>query len=310
MTMEFRRLIIFVLGGLVLIFACDMLAGLLLQSLYGRMKGGERARAHSVITRPTAEVLIMGSSRALHHYVPAILQDSLGCKVTNAGRPAQTMLYHLAVLEMVLERNKPRLVILDINEDEFVFERRKHDLINVLLPYYRTDSILRKHIDRINPGFKWFRWSHLLPYNSSIVAIVYRSLFGTPDAGFDNGFIPKIGQKISTLDTLVINGTMPKMDSAIVNAFRQFVKTCKDNNIRLLAFVSPRFQLRHADRPDLEFVKREVSDSGILLFDFSSDGRFIDNQGYRYDVPHLNLDGAKAYSREVAHLVKYLNECH
>ncbi len=309
MSMEIKRLARFLLLSLVTVVVIDFLVGTGLSYLYGQMQGGERARANEAITQSIADVYVMGSSRALHHYIPSIISDSLGCSVYNAGRPAQTMLYQRTLLELILRRHTPKLIVLDINEDEFVYEERKHDLLNVFLPYYRDEPAVRHEIDRINPGYKWLRWSFILPYNSSVFAVLYRSIWGRPDSGYDRGFVPKIGKKAQTKG--LYNACERKfiIDTVMVSAFREFVSLCKSRDIQLVVFVSPRFEVRTCEREDLKFVKNKLELMSIPLFDLSEEHRYIDNLAFMYDIPHLNLEGASAFSMEVGSRLKVIAKC-
>src|SRR5687768_4428964 len=99
--MELRKTGLLIAKGLLILLALDFLFGLALDHFHSRMRGGERARAYYALNESTAEVYVFGSSRALYHYNPLILQDSLNMTVYNAGRSAQTILYHLPVLKMI-----------------------------------------------------------------------------------------------------------------------------------------------------------------------------------------------------------------
>jgi hypothetical protein len=304
--MELRKLLTFLVAGIVIVLALDFMIGSGMDWLYGRMKGGERARADYAIRKSNADVYVMGSSRALHHYVPSILADSLKETVYNAGRPAQTMLYHLTVLKLILKRHTPKIVVLDINEDEFVFEPRKHDLLNVFLPYYRSEEIVREQVDRINPGYRYLRWSHVLPYNSSVFAILYRSLIGRDDRNLDNGYIPKIGTSSSIIGKYPGCQKPFVADTSMIRAFQEFAGICLKNKIQLIIVISPRFETSDCARKDLALVFSETKKAKVPLLDFSTDESYISNPNFMYDIPHLNREGSIKFTREIGSRIKGL----
>lgn len=282
------------------IFLLDYGIGGLLGYAYDRMIVGERARANYAIKLSEADVYIFGASRAVYHYVPRIIEDSTGLTVYNAGRPAQTMLYHYALLKMILKRHVPKIVILDINQHEFIGGEGRYDLIYSLLPYYNADETVRELIDLINPGFRYFSWSHILPYNSSIFAILYRGLISKGGRADNQGYVGLVGHRLTELEHLHNCGKEVKNDTLIVNTFRRFVKLCQANNVKLFAVTSPYFSVPDCPRTDYAFVKEELLNEGITHLDLVDDPKYLRNLNYMYDVGHLNRLGAEEFSREFA----------
>lgn len=304
--MELRKFFIFLLGGVTIVLTLDFLIGSGMEWLYGKMRSGERARADYAIRKSNADVYVMGSSRALHHYVPAILADSLESTVYNAGRPAQTMLYHLTVLKLILKRHTPKIVVLDMNEDEFVYEPRKHDLLNVFLPYYRSEEIVRTQMDRLNPGYRYLSWSHVLPYNSSIFAILYRSLIADKELSIDRGYVPKTGIRSTAIGKYPGCEKSFMIDTAMIRSFKEFAEVCLINKIQLFVVISPRFETSDCARKDLKLVYAEARKAKVPFLDFSTDKKYIGNPDFMYDVPHLNREGSVEFTREVSGKLKKL----
>ena len=151
MNREYKRFLIFLAKAVVIVLCIDFVLGIGLKYAYDHMKSGERARANFVVHESKADVVIFGSSRALYHYHSNLIGDSLGKVVYNAGRPAQSILYHNAMLKMMLKRHHPQMVILDINENEFVYEKRKYDIMSSLLPYYNQDADVHALINSVKP---------------------------------------------------------------------------------------------------------------------------------------------------------------
>jgi hypothetical protein len=296
---ELRNFFFFIASGIALVVVIDMGLGACLEFLHGRMKGGERARAHYAINKSAADVYIFGSSRALHHYDPSILQDSLRLSVYNAGRPAQTMLYHLPVFKMILKRKKPKLIILDVNENEFVQEARKYDLLNSLLPYYQADETVREVINRVKPGYQYFAWSRTLPFNSSLFSILFRSITSKGEKD-SNGYVFMKGRKIHQLVKLHNCDSHNEFDPVIIRAFEEFVALCRKNNIQLIAVTSPRFLVADCPRIDLEKVKEVMKHLHVDYVDFSNNKKYVENLQFMYDESHLNHEGSIEFTRDVA----------
>jgi hypothetical protein len=303
MKKDVKRFLFFIVKAFVVVLAVDFLLGAGLEVLHGHMKGGERARAHYAIRQSQSDAYIFGSSRALYHYNPQILEDSLHLTFYNAGRPAQTVLYHLPVLKMILKRHKPKMVILDINENEFVKEARKYDLLNSLLPYYRDDESVREMVDLVKPGYRYFSWSHTLPYNSSLFAITYRFLTAAGERKDVNGYIGMKGHKTMKMDTLHNCHAQYEFDPVIIDALHRFVGLCEKENIRLLVIISPRFLKTDCPREDLRRVCEELKQLQVDYLDFSGDSKYVDHLEYMYDEPHLNYEGSVEFTKGIASYV-------
>ena len=65
--------------------------------------------------KKSADVLILGSSTANHHYNSKMMEDSLGMSVYNSGLDGRDMVYFDVVLQSTVARHVPKFVILDIS---------------------------------------------------------------------------------------------------------------------------------------------------------------------------------------------------
>lgn len=307
MTREFKKLLKFIAITAATVFILDFMIGSLLEYLYNRMEAGERARAHFATQKSEADLFIFGSSRALYHYDPSILKDSLHVEAYNAGRSAQTVLYHLPVFKMILSRKKPKAVILDVNESEFLYDQSKYDLVSLLLPYYANPAV-KDVVDKVSPGYRYFSWSRIVPYNSSLVVIAYRALgFGSRRSD-DKGYIYFQGNRTSQLETYKYCGKPITIDPNIVDAFREFVQLCKDNQIPLLIVVSPRFMKVDCERKDLLEIKQLADSMNVRLVDFSTSPKYLQNLTFMYDEAHLNREGSIEFTKDVIFQLKHAQE--
>lgn len=96
--------------------AVDLISGQIFSTLLIHAKGGEAKQFHELFEKDKHEILIMGSSRAHHHYVPSIFEDSLGYDCYNAGYDGNGVILAYPLLENMLNRYKPRLVIFEVSK--------------------------------------------------------------------------------------------------------------------------------------------------------------------------------------------------
>src|SRR5690349_10564607 len=90
-----------------------------------RMAVGECGVSNQMLNGTiNTEILINGSSRALCHYDPRIIEATTSLKAFNIGHNASQTDVQLAMLKTYLKHNsKPRLVIQNL--DSFTFERSR-----------------------------------------------------------------------------------------------------------------------------------------------------------------------------------------
>jgi len=298
MSIELKRCARFVVAAAVILFLVDAILGWCLRYLERNMRGGERARTYYAAYRADADVFVFGSSRALYHYNPGVMTEVLGMTVYNAGRSAQTVLYHTPLLKMILKRHRPKLVVLDINENEFVRDQQKYDIVNYLLPYY-GEAAVRDIVDEVKPSYRYFAWSKSLPYNSSMISMLWRTV--RPETGGrSDGFAPVFGHR-SKGDSLVDNcRARVDIDERIVTAFDDFLLACRNAKVPVLIVISPRYTRFLCDRAEVAKISKEATKWGVQILDFSQSGKFQSNPQWMYDVAHLNSEGATEFSRDVA----------
>src|SRR6516225_86407 len=103
---------------LVLVFIGDRVVGTLLENAYKKAPlGNIKTFAHS-ITDPKEDIFIYGSSRAVHGYDTRVFTDTLGLSCFNSGRENSNILYHTSILDEMLKKHKPKVVVLDVSARE------------------------------------------------------------------------------------------------------------------------------------------------------------------------------------------------
>lgn len=106
----FLKLFIFFCFAIVVDFAF----GKSMASLQKTGKGGTTYRDNYIMNECKEEILIMGSSRASHHYISKIMSDSLKTSVYNAGRDGNGIILNYGFLLEILKRYKPNTIIYEL----------------------------------------------------------------------------------------------------------------------------------------------------------------------------------------------------
>ena len=278
--------------------AVDWLFGNLAYNVLTKMPHGtgELAKMNYQIESSEYDCYILGSSRAAHHYNPSVIAGSLGMSVYNAGCDGQGVSYADALLKAILDRHKPKIVILECGQIEI--DKNWLEKMSVLKPYYVTHPKVFDLALMINGNTEKVKCSSALyRFNSKVFQMFKSYVFSSEDELCGYEPISASEQKVKDLSYKSNEKEYFALDSTVEKVLEDLVKTCKDNNIKLVVFCSPVLY-------DYSDVSRGLSDLfgdlEVPFYDYSNDTSFIYHSELFGDYVHLNSAGANLYSRRVA----------
>ena len=299
---SFKMIIRFFLKLLLIasvILVCDRGVGTILKLFYFRMESGENYRTTYSIDSTTADILVFGSSRANHNYVPDIFEDKLHNTFYNTGRDGNYVLYNYAIFKAITGRYNPRLIIIDIRPEELAYSAIEYYRLASLLPYYQSHPEIRRIVDYRSAFEKVKHVSAIYPYNSLILRIAMGNLkYSDKEEPSTKGYVPIVKiMKNKTIDTLKINAFI--IDENKILALKDIISICKRKNIELVFVFSPVWSIIQNT-----FCSSIISDlcyeNGIRYVDMSNHETFISNPRYFADISHLNDEGARVFSTILA----------
>jgi hypothetical protein len=284
------------------VFVLDFAIGRTLRHFYFKETSGFHFRTTYALETTKADILVFGSSRASHHYVPEVFEDSLRMTLYNTGRDGNGILYQTAVLRSVLKRYTPKVIILDY---EGVFKKNKtdYDGRSSLLPYYRTHEEVRKTINLESSCERIKLISEIYPFNSQILSITIGNLEINKNRYDDyKGYVPLYKEWQAEIDII---GTYQiyAIDSSKLIVFQKFINTAKESGAKIIVIYSPVFQ-KITKSQDIEICNDICSVENVPFWDFSKDTSFLNNRNLFQDVNHLNNNGAKIFSNLVVDKIK------
>ncbi|MEI6752107.1 MAG: hypothetical protein WCK78_02970 [Paludibacter sp.] len=282
----------------------DFAIGNLLSYFYFKQESGLQYRTTYSIEKTTADVLIFGSSRANHHYKPEVFEKELNLNYYNVGRDGSSILYHYAVLNAILKRYIPKMIILDLNDSEFRQSQETYERLSSLLPYYRKHPEIRSIIELRSKYEKYKLYSSIYPYNSVLSTIIIGNTKRNKERKGDNlGYIPL---NMTWTEEIKINNNEEKypIDSLKVKMFLGFVTKCKSANIRLYVVFSPFYVKYIREDYSVKLAKEITKKYNIIFFDYSNDSTFITKKSFFADFGHLNDQGAKFFSKKIIEQIK------
>lgn len=293
-----KRLLISLLFVAVGLFAVDRIGGQLMWWVNQHTKDVSGPKIKYLINEVHEDVLLLGTSRCNLHYVPSIMQDSLGMSVYNAGVDASHCIYaHYFIFNHILNRYTPKVVCVELSEFDYNKEGKKgFETVSFFGPYVGknevADSVFR------DAGTWWkYQLSHLYRYNAKAVSNL-AGLFYSRQSGEDHGYIPN--PKPAQFPSRLEKARTPKgIDTLKIGYLNRFISLCEKRSIRLVFMVSPAYSIASPDLYDV--LKKIAVERNIPFLDYHSEGLYLDHPEYFKDAGHLWDKGARLYTARFAH---------
>jgi hypothetical protein len=287
-----------------IVFLFDRAGGAILRHFYFSQTSGLGYRTTYSIDSTNADILVFGSSRANHHYVPEVFEDSLKMSFYNTGRDGNFLLYNYAIFKAILTRHSPKIIIMDINPDELYFNQESYDRLSSLLPYYKNHPEIRDIVELRSPFEKYKLLSVIYPFNSGLLTIGVGNLeFNKSRKGDRKGYVPLYNQMNDTVLVAANQENKTGIDSAKVEIIKKIAIACKAKDIKLYFVQSPMF-VKNIQIHSYRVLKETIEPYHAETIDLSADSLFLNNPSYFQDRGHLNNEGATVFSGIIVRSIK------
>jgi len=294
-----KKFIIKVLLFFAIIFCIDFFFGKTCDYLNSHAKGGDTKSAYYVANECNENILIFGSSRGLHHYVPDVLEDSLKMSAYNCSRDGNGILLMYSNLQMIVQRYTPKVIIYDISTFDIINE----DLTKYLgwQKRFYNHSGISEVFDSIEVTSKFKMYSQLYKYSNDFIQILadnfqptkkvlnggYKPLYGTMN------YEPKIIEEKS--EPLEWNPTKKFF-------FDKFCKLCRKKDIKLFVTYSPIYKATSIEK--YKYIIMYCQENDIPLLNHYTDTMLTTRRKYFKDRTHLNNEGAHIYTSIISKEIK------
>ena len=298
---DMKKFLTFVSSGAVLIILADFLFGFSI-SHYIENYGlhGDYQPIEHVMKTCEDDVLAIGSSVVLNSFVPTVFEDSLGLTCYNAGANSQTMPFFHTILNSVLQRYTPKMILLGLRPNEL----SGNDIgrYHLLIPYYRRgineiDSVLESK----NKYEKYLLKSNLYRYNTVWFRIMLYHFIRDHEKGI-KGFS---GHKKPLFPPQLTTSTEKSGVSVMkMKLFKDFVCQCEKRGIALVVYFPPMYTLYEEKTATVTEVQRLCQEHHIPCYYDTQDSIFLKHQEWFYDNVHLVKDASYIYSKSLVKRVK------
>ena len=281
----------------------DRLVGYTFSYLSQHSDGEYAGRPNYIANSVQDDILIMGSSRAAHHYNPKVLSDSLGLSCYNCGMDGQGIVLFYGWWQMIKERYCPKIVVYDFsNGFDLLAGENNHKFLGNLKSYYERSNI-RDIFEAVDKNEKYKMLSQMYRYNSKPHKIL-QDYLKPSKVKASNGFKPLKGMldtmRIKKDDRKSLEINKPICDSLKIEFLEKLIE--ETNGLKLIFAVSPIWY--GMEENELSVIRELCKKHHIPFLDFSNDSKYVHNNEYFKDGTHLNARGADEFSRDFVRKLK------
>lgn len=288
-----KKFLLKVLLFFALVVVMDFAFGFVFSWLRTHAKGGSTANCEYIANRCKDDIIILGSSRATHHYVPQIIEDSLGLSCYNCGEEGNGIVLAYGRLKMLTNRYKPKLVLYEVTPDyDYGTKDPNTKYLGYLRPYYEND--IRTVFDDFDDELSFLKMQSKMYQNTGKILpdLVDDFIFR------DNmkGYAPLYGYLDSAPSQRM--ETAMTIDSIKLSYVEKLIVLCKSNDIPLLFMISPEYNYGD-DMTRYQPALKMCAKYGVHVINSINEPGISDNIDYFQDYTHLNNEGAIAYTHKL-----------
>ena len=258
-------------------------------------KGGNTKQTYDLLMKDKYDVLVMGSSRAHHHYVPSIISDSLSVSCYNAGYDGNGILLAYGLYGVLTERYNPKLIIYDV-EPAFDIVRYDGDCNNtrylgIQKPYYKNPFVAE--VMRSVSYIEYVKsLSSLYRYNGKLTIAMD---FFSKRKIYTNGYSPFYDNPSFNVPEKIDSNLV--VDPLKIEYVHKFINATKSDGIPLVFVASPKFGAKELGVVSL--IKSICKEENVPFLDFYTDSMFMAHKELFRDYMHLNDKGAIAFTQRI-----------
>lgn len=281
-----------------IIAVMDIIVGYAGDKLRFMTKGGGTGKSQHICYDATEDVLMLGSSRMLHSFVPEVFSDSLGVKVYNCGTGGNGIILAYGYLQMIVRSNHlPSLIIYDAYKFD-IYQDDNVKYIDGLRPYSKEAPEVLQTICDIEASERVKCLSNMYCYNSKMIRLAMDAYI--PYTKTQLGYIPLYGQLSYEPDNVSEN--TPIIDEVKLQYVAKFIELAKENNIQIVFTASPKYGIFS----DNYFapVADICAEKNVPFWNYYTSTSFSRNRVFFEDPVHMNDMGAREFSAVVAHQIK------
>lgn len=245
------------------------------------------------------EIIILGSSRASHHYVPSVFEEEMGLSCYNYGMDGRNIFNHYVVASELFKNSilRPKLVIFDASHIDIVDAPgwNGEKLSNLFL-LYKKDRNVREIVDNEDKvtGIV-LRYCNMYRYNSLLISLFRTSFKSEQSENTLRGYLPLYTEWANDIETVTIDEPF-KIYPPKEKYLRKLLSDCSEMGIKVFVIVSPYYELYSKPLGWIKDIEDICNDFNVFFLDYSQDSLFLEHKEWFNEPFHLNDQGAREFT--------------
>lgn len=290
---------------LLIIVVVDIVLGAMFQGLVKSAKGGDTGRMEYICHKTNEQLLVFGSSRAMYHYDPEILEDSLGLTCYNCGKEGNGIILLYGRYRLMKKHYQPCVILYDV-EPGFDLQEGDNSRFLASLRYYYHETPIDSIFWSVDKNERYKMSLASYRFNTQFLQLIMDNVM--PMRQDTKGYRPLQGEM--TYEPVEREAlTEYKYDPLKLFYLERFIVDCKNSGTKLIFAVSPKY--KNASSDVLQPLKKLCQRYNLPLIDHYSDETFNLERSYFKESEHMNERGATAYTqllvKELRPLINTLN---
>lgn len=280
----------------------DFSLGKLFLYLQARASGRTGAEYY-VCEKATEDVIIMGSSRASHHYVPEIITKKTGMSCFNAGQDGNGIILQYGRWKMLSERYTPKVIIYDVNASFDLETNDNTRYIDRLKPFCDNKAV-KDYVSSLYPLERLKLLSNMYRYNYKFIEMAFDNI-RVEDFKLLEGYIPLYGKiREEIINKPIIERSRSiSYDEVKLYYLERLLIEANDVGSKVILVVSPSWKGGGYEPVIYSEIKDMANRYGVQFVDYLNSD-ICDIPDCFQDSQHLNDNGASEFIEDLALRIK------
>lgn len=284
-----------------IILGLDRIAGCVFSYMSSHSRGGYTSHFQHIVNHTNEDILIFGSSRAVHHYNTSIMSDSFDLSCYNCGLDGNGIILFNGWWRIISQRYNPKYLIYDITPSYDLLKGEDNcKYLGYLKELYNRNEI-KSIFSSVDSNESYKMMSQMYRYNSKWHQIVADYIY--PLYHFDNhGFLPLYGQinKMMIDDDKINAVNIFEYDDLKISYLEELI--ANRGKTQLIFVMSPSWY--GIDENELQPIYDLCESNDIPFFNFGNDRNYMQNERYFKDGLHMNVYGAEIFTKDLVAKIK------
>ena len=299
-----KKFILKVLLFVVVIAIVDRAFGIAMKNVLQDTDKGDWGRNNYIFNEVKSDVIILGSSRAIHHYNPQIISDSLGLSCYNCGEDGMGIFLMWSRYQAIRERSKPKLVIYEVLPEYDLLENRDNQRYLKFLRPYCVKPFIDSVINDISSKERIKLQSYMYMYNSVFADIIAQCVSNSPSTAKEYTYSPLSAQMNNNPKRDMEPERIIPCDSLKIAYLKDLILQCEKDGTRLIFTASPIYM----PLSDKEYIplKDLCRIHEVPFVNHYCDTDYCEDPACFADAGHLNITGAESFTSLLVSEIKGL----